>query len=155
MKEKFYPFRASEDYLSYYFESRSEERVIPKAIQFEKIGAQVYNLAFGDLDSGGDINDVVVSNNGDMHKVMATVAQVVIAFFGAYPDRQIYFTGSSPSRQRLYRAILAREAERWSEVFEVQGVVQGKPVQFEGCVNYQAFLIKPIYENYETQGEER
>lgn len=154
MKEKFYPFKASEDYLFYYFESRSEERTIPKAVQFEKIGTDIYNLAFGDLGSDDDINDVVVSNNGDMHKVMATVVQIIIAFFGAYPGKQIYFTGSTRSRIRLYRAILVREVERWSELFEVKGVLRGKPVALQNCVNYEAFLISRFDKIYETKSEE-
>ncbi len=141
MKEKFYPFSASEDYLNFYFESRSGERTIPKAVQFEKIGADIYNLALGDLDSDGNLDDNVVSNNGDMQKIMATVAQIIIKFFARYPDQQVYITGSSPTRIRLYRAIIAREMERWVEVFEVRGVLNGKPFPFEICTDYEAFLI--------------
>lgn len=125
MKEKFYPFRASEDYLSYYFESRSEERTIKKAIELVKIDANTYNLALGDLDDNGNLNDSIVSNNGDMHKVLATVSQIIMTFFGIYRDRRIYFIGNSPSRTRLYRLILSREQANWSEIFEIKGILKG------------------------------
>lgn len=141
MKEKFYPFRASEDYLFYYFESRSEDRTIPKAVQFEKIGAGIYNLAFGDLDENREINDLCVSNNHDMNIVLATVVKTTLTFFEAYPDRRVYFTGSSSARIRLYSAILARESENWEPVFEVLGMQNGKPVPFERGMNYEAFII--------------
>jgi len=141
VKEKFYPFRASEDYLSYYFESCSEERTIPKAVQFEKIGADIYNLAFGDLDESREINDLCVSNNHDMNKVLATVVKTALTFFEAYPDRRVYFTGSSRARIRLYSAILAREFQNWESVFEVLGMQHGKPTPFERGVSYEAFII--------------
>lgn len=155
MKEKFYPFRASEDYLFYYFESRSEERTIPKAVQFEKIGADIYNLGFGDLHEGHDFNDVVTSNNGDMRKVMATVVQIVIVFLSAYPNQQVYFAGSSPSRTRLYRAILSREAEHWSEVFDIKGIVKGKPEPFQSSMHCEAFLISHIENTYEARSQQK
>ena len=141
MKEKFYPFRASEDYLFYYFESRSEERTIHKAVQFEKIGADIYNRAFGALDENREINDFCVSNNQDMNKVLATVVRTALTFFEAYPDRRVYFTGSSKARLRLYSAILAREFENWKPVFEVLGIQNGNPVPFEQGVNYESFII--------------
>lgn len=139
----------------YYFESRSEDRTIPKAVQFEKIGADIYNLGFGDLYEGYDFNDLVISNNGDMRKVMATVVQIVIVFLGAYPDQQVYFTGSSPSRTRLYRAILNREAEHWSDVFDIKGIMKGKPEPFQKSVHYEAFLISVIENKYETKSQQK
>jgi hypothetical protein len=154
VKEKFYPFRASEDYLFYYFESRSEERTIAKAIEFAQIGQNTYNLAFGDLADNGDLDDLVVSNNGDMQKIIATVAQVIVTFLGAYYSKQIYFTGSSPARTRLYRAILNKEIDNWSDVFDIKGVSNSGLVSFPTQVDCDAFLIKRINFDYETKTEE-
>lgn len=153
MKEKFYPFRASEDYLFYYFESRSSERIIAKGVQFEQIGRSTYNLAFGDLDVDGALDDLVISDNGDMQKVMATVAQVIVTFFGAYKSKQIYFTGSSTARTRLYRVILNREIANWSDVFDIKCVSNNGPVSFPTNVNCEAFLIKRVDFEYETKTE--
>ncbi|MDR6809504.1 hypothetical protein J2Y45_006639 [Dyadobacter sp. BE34] len=153
MKEKFYPFRVSEDYLSYYFESRSEERTIHKAIELVKIDENTYNLALGDLGDDGSLNDSVVSNNGDMHKVLATVSQIIVTFFGMYRDRRIYFTGSSPSRTRLYRLILSREQANWSEIFEIKGILKGEPFNYQSGVDYEAFVITHKNRDYETKDE--
>ncbi len=142
MKEKFYPFEASEDYLSFWFESCSSGCRIQKSVEFEEIGVDLYNLAFGDMDKKGQLNDMVVSNNGDMRKVLATVVKTALAFFEMYPERSIYFSGNSSSRNRLYRAILTRDIENWSGVFEVQGIMQGMPVQFSQNMDFEGFLIK-------------
>jgi hypothetical protein len=46
-------------------------------------------LAFGDKDiEAGDIDDKVISNNGDSEKVLATVVATVYAFIDKYPNVQ-------------------------------------------------------------------
>ncbi|SDG98385.1 hypothetical protein SAMN04487996_12687 [Dyadobacter soli] len=142
MKEKFYPFEASEDYMYFWFESKSENRVVAKSVEFSKLGAQTYNLAFGDVDENDDLDDVVVSNNGDMPKVLATIAQIVIAFLGEYNDKHIYFTGSSRARTRLYRAVLTREIDNWSPIFEIRGVYDGRAIPFQSNIDFESFIIK-------------
>lgn len=142
MKEKFYPFRASEDYLFYYFESRSSGCTIPKIVEYEEIEGGTYNLAFGDVDENGRLNDSVVSNNGDMHKVLATVVQTVMTFLEIHPSRHVYFSGNSPARNRLYRAILTRDIESWSEIFEVDGVSKGERITFRQYIDFEGFIIK-------------
>jgi hypothetical protein len=63
----------------------------------------LYNLAFGDKDhSTGEIDDKVISNNGDSEKVLATVVATVYAFTDKYPETWIYATGSTKARTRLY-----------------------------------------------------
>ncbi|MGN7890363.1 DUF6934 family protein [Dyadobacter sp. 22481] len=141
MKEKFYPFEASEDYLFFWFESQSEQRKIVKMVELTKVTENIYNLAFGDVDETGVLDDLVVSNNGDMRKTLATVVQVIVTFFGAYPDKQLYFTGSSPARTRLYRAILSREAENWNEVFDITGILGGETFPFQNSIAYEGFMI--------------
>jgi hypothetical protein len=56
---------------------------IPKIIVFSKISRNnFYNLAFGDFDVlTENINDKIVSNNGDSEKVLATVIQALYIFF--------------------------------------------------------------------------
>jgi hypothetical protein len=141
VNQKFYAFEASEDYLYFWFESRSKERTIAKVVEFAEIKENVFNLAFGDVDESGDLNDLIVSNNGDMYKVMATLAQIVVAFFGRYPAKEVYFAGSSYARTRLYRAVLNREMANWSAIFEVRGVVKGEPVPFQSGIEFDGFLI--------------
>ncbi|MBO9617273.1 MAG: hypothetical protein J7619_31605 [Dyadobacter sp.] len=142
MKEKFYQFEASADYLYFWFESCSSGCTIPKIVEFDEIEIGTFNLAFGDIDSHGRLNDSVVSNNGDMEKVLATVVQVVLTFLEKYPTRRVYFSGNSPARNRLYRAILSRDIENWSNVFEVDGITEGERIAFRQGVNFEGFIVK-------------
>jgi hypothetical protein len=142
VKQKFYPFEVSEDYLFFWFESCSSGCTIPKIVEYEEIDEGTFNLAFGDIDDNGRLNDSVVSNNGDMQKVLATVVQTVLTFLEIYPGRRAYFSGNSPARNRLYRAILSRDIENWSEVFEVDGILEGERVSFHQSINFEGFIIK-------------
>jgi hypothetical protein len=55
-----------------------------------------YNLAFGDKNNEtGDIDDAVVSNNGDSGQVLATVVSAVYAFTAVENDVWVYATGST------------------------------------------------------------
>ncbi len=45
------------------------------------------NLGFGDKDlQTGEVDDTVISDNGDSQKVLATVAATVYAFTDKYPE---------------------------------------------------------------------
>nr|WP_221394457.1 hypothetical protein [Dyadobacter sp. NIV53] len=66
MKQKFYPYKTSGDYLTFTFESISNGRKIRKAIEYVPINENIYNLAFGDIDENGLLNDLSVSGNQDM-----------------------------------------------------------------------------------------
>jgi hypothetical protein len=142
VKQKFYPYETSEDYLFFWFESCSSGCKIPKVVEYEEIEEGTFNLAFGDVDENGRLNDSVVSNNGDMHKVLATVIQTVLTFLEIYPTRRVYFSGNSPARNRLYRAILSRDIESWSEMFEVDGILEGERITFQQNINFEGFIVK-------------
>lgn len=142
MKEKFYPLEASDDYLFFWFESCSLGCRIPKIVEYEEIETGTFNLAFGDIDNYGRLNDSVVSNNGDMEKVLATVVQTVLTFLEIYPIRRVYFSGNSPARNRLYRAVLSRDIENWSKIFEVDGIVEGERIAFRQGINFEGFIVQ-------------
>ena len=49
---------------------------IPKRIAFiPTVLPEVYNLAFGDINDDGTIDDYSISNNGDRNKILATIAE--------------------------------------------------------------------------------
>ena len=73
-----------------------------KSKQGSLSGKDLFNIGFGDKNlETGDIDDKVVSNNGDSDKVLATV--VVYTFTDLNPETLIYATGSTKARTRLYR----------------------------------------------------
>lgn len=99
MQLPYYDFQISKDALNFEFESVSETRRIRKLIEFRQIdkGHQLYNLALVDVTENGQFSDSVVSNNKDMPKILATVAQTLLLFFRTRPDANVIFSGSTPA----------------------------------------------------------
>lgn len=82
-----------------------------------------------------------------MEKVLATVIQTIFVFFRTYPDKTLFFTGSTDARTRLYRAAIGRVMDELQEDLLVEGIKNNHKELFQKNVNYQAFLIclKPSY----------
>ena len=98
MKLDRYSLKADDLLTTYEFLSEGPKGKIQKIIQFSLVNQidNVYNLAFGDKDFlTGEINDVVVTDNGDSEKVLATVVAAVYAFCDYYPEAWIYGEHSS------------------------------------------------------------
>src|SRR5258708_13508307 len=98
-----YIYKINENFLDYEFSSIGPKGHIKKIVRFTQISINVFNLAFGDLDEEtGEISDIIVTNNNDSRKVLATVAATVHDFTLQYPDAWIIAKGSSHARTRLY-----------------------------------------------------
>ncbi|KAA0989995.1 DUF6934 family protein [Dyadobacter aurulentus] len=142
MKHNHYPLRISQDSLTFSFESISNHRVIAKLIEFVQIDDQVYNLAFGDVEIDGYLNDLVVSDNMDTKEVLASVIEAVLIFFDAHPNNSVYIKGSTTSRTRLYQIVLNREYCNWQDKFIVYGVCGEDVLTFQAGIAFEAFVIK-------------
>ena len=75
---------------STYFEfiSKGTQGSIVKVIKYSKIfeEQEIYNLGFGDKNmTTGELDDNVISNNGDTYRVLATVASTLHEFFNEFP----------------------------------------------------------------------
>lgn len=90
----------------------------------------------------GDIDDHVVSNNGDSEKVLATVVASVYAFANEHPDAWVYATGSTKARTRLYRMGITKYLDEVSENFKIYGLRENEWEAFERDIEYDAFLTK-------------
>ena len=123
MKISKYQLKSGHELLSYEFISEGPKGLIPKQIQFTLINMQgVYNLAFGDKDSlTGEVDDKVVSHNGDSEKVLATVVGAVFAFLDQHPNAWVFATGSTVSRTRLYQMGIFKYYDEISEDLEIYG----------------------------------
>lgn len=75
----YYKVEASDSSLMFEFLSEGPNGKIKKKVAFKPIDENpfVFNLGFGDVDANGEIDDVIISNNGDSQKVLATVAFTV------------------------------------------------------------------------------
>ena len=137
-----YTYKINENLLDYEFISVGPRGAIIKVVRFTQISTGIYNLAFGDLDAEtGEINDIRVSNNNDMQKILATIATTVHDFTLQYPGVWLFMKGSTLSRTRLYRMGISNHWEEINMDFEIFGLKESTWEVFEKRENYEAFLI--------------
>ncbi len=139
-----YKLSTKNDFYGFEFTSEGTKGKIEKIILFTPTPMEnVYNLGFGDYDAvSGQIDDNVVSNNGDTKKILATVANSVLIFTEKYPDFSVVATGVTPARTRLYRMGIQ---EYWTEIsanFYILGFKENYWEEFIPNQPYEAFLVK-------------
>ena len=144
MKLPKYPLASSEKLMTFEFISEGSKGLIHKLVRYQPTNLKdVYNLAFGDKDhTTGNIDDTVISNNGDSEKVLATVVATVYAFTDKYPNAWIYATGSTKSRTRLYRMGITKFLSEVKDDFEVLGERFDEWEIFRENVEYEGFLVR-------------
>jgi phage terminase large subunit-like protein len=103
----------------------------------------LYNLGFGDKNiETGELDDLVISNNGDTDKLLATVAMTVYEFFEEHPYATVYMKGSTKSRTRLYQISISKFIEQISIEFDVYGELEAEFGRFNKNISYKGFLIQ-------------
>jgi len=140
-----YPLITKHDDLSvFYFTSEGKNGEVKKIIAFTAtIQPNIYNLGMGDiLPDGKLVDDLVVTNNGDRNKVLATVVYALYLYTKRYPDRWVAFKGSTPSRTRLYRMALNLYFTELNKYFHIYSIVDGKTQPFSGTQEATVFFIK-------------
>lgn len=144
MKLPKYPLASSDKMMTFEFVSEGKKGVIHKLVKYQPTNLKgLYNLAFGDKDlETGEIDDKVISNNGDSEKVLATVVATVYAFTDKYPDAWVYATGSTKARTRLYRMGISRFLNEINEDFEILGELGDDWENFKLDVEYEGFLVR-------------
>ena len=144
MKYSRYEYQANEELCYYEFTSIGIRGKIKKVVEYSKMNIpNFYNLAFGDYDEQKqEIDDVAVTNNGDSLKVLATVASTVYAFTDKYPNANIFVTGSTEVRTRLYRMGITNNLAEIQEDFYLYGMKSDQT--FEEFIigeDYIGFLV--------------
>jgi hypothetical protein len=124
------------------FTSEGPKGQIPKLIKFSETTLKgFYNLAFGDKNlETGEIDDTVVSNNGDSEQVLATVVSAVYSFTEQENEAWVYATGSTKSRTRLYRMGITKYFDEVKQDFLVFGLRDGEWEDFTKEIDYTAFV---------------
>jgi len=139
-----YDYTPNDDFTDYEFYSEGPNGRIKKMITFtvaQEKPVLIYNLAFGDVnEQTGDINDVVISNNEDRDKVLATVANSINDFCNQYGNHLIFAQGSDAVRTRLYQMSISRNLKEINEEFEIRGLTSNGWEAFRKNTNYNAFL---------------
>lgn len=146
-QERYENLSISNNHLEYEFSSIGPKGVILKIIQFTPTqNPLIANLAFGNKKEDGSIDDITRNDNKDRNKILATVFSALTIFFQTYPDKWVFFTGSTPERTRLYRIAITLNHYELEAEFEILGVLKHKnvysDVPFEKGIDYFGFLIK-------------
>jgi len=129
-------------------EDKLESNIKPKPlkdkydIEFLEIFKETYNKSFCIDAKSCEIDDKIVSDNGDMEKVLATVISIIYAFTEEFPDKWVYITGSSPTRTRLYRIIIMKYLSIVESDFTLRCWQNGEWKDFYPNINCQGFVLK-------------
>jgi len=138
-----YRYKTNETFLDYEFYSIGPGGRIKKVVRFTQIGNGIFNLGFGDLNEfTGEISDIIVTNNEDSKKVLATVAGAVYDFTNHYRDVWVMAKGSTNARNRLYRMGITNHQQEIDDLFEVYGLKDNNWEPFESQNDYKAFLVR-------------
>lgn len=139
-----YKLEVDTSFTFFEFVSEGRKGAIQKSIQFQPTEeSDLYNLAFGDRDFlTSSFNDLAVSDNGDMEKVLATVVSAIFIFCANNPNASIFATGSTPSRTRLYRMGITKYYEEIVHWFDLYGQIGDDFYPFEKHTEYIGFLVK-------------
>lgn len=138
-----YPLESDHDHLIFEFESIGPQGKVRKVIQYSESDIpNFFHLGFGDLNlATGEVDDLVVTNNGDTLKILATVASTVYVFTKNYPEAWVYAIGSNDARTRLYRIGISKYIKAIQNDFEIYGLKGTTWVPFRKEEDYLAFLI--------------
>ncbi len=144
MKLDRYELKSDNQLTFFTFLSEGQKGKIEKVVQFSLIYQNnLYNLSFGDRDYlTGQIDDKIVTDNGDSEKVLATVVAAIYAFCDKVPDAFIYATGSTAARTRLYRMGINKYYDIVKEDFKIFGQSKSEWEQYEKGKDYEAFVVQ-------------
>jgi hypothetical protein len=145
MNKENYPFEELEPNLAYYFTSAGKNGKITKIVYFQPIEVDMYNIVLGDFNPAiqPPIDDQNISNNGDLPKVMATVAKILANFLKNNPQAKLYIEGNHPAKQLLYHRIVRNYHHELTQLFVINGVMDME-IQ-------EPFAPEKLYESYIIQ----
>jgi hypothetical protein len=146
MNQDPYYLETSPDFLDYEFTSFGPKGNVKKIVRFSAMDIddsifEIYNLAFGDYNKEDNkIDDLVVTDNKDALKVLASVAAAVISFFDKYPGCLVFLKGSTPVRTRYYLMSIAAHIEKIESGVELWGCIDDEWELFKSNKPYIALL---------------
>ncbi|HCZ36742.1 MAG TPA: hypothetical protein DHV26_12540 [Cytophagales bacterium] len=116
-----------------------------KIVTFSQIkkGEELYfNLGFGDFDEKtGKPNDRIVSDNGDIRKVLATVVSTLEIFFKEQPKAIVHITGSDEVRNKYYQKLVRDYTKEIHDKYMIQGFRDNKIEIFQSKSEYEFLLV--------------
>jgi hypothetical protein len=101
-----------------------------------------FNLAMGD-EINGQVDYYNVTNNKDMDKVFATIAEIARIFLTRFPRNKIFFSGNTLAKTRLYQLQVSNNLELITRIFNVYGQkhINGRFSKFNKGEKYVGILV--------------
>ena len=132
----------------YEFYSVGKE-TLKKRVRFDLVDSleQIYNLALCTVSPDGEEDCENASRNGDMDRVLETVAQIAIIYTNRYPERKIFFRGSDIVRTRKYQIGIVKYLDFAAKDFDIEGVTISEQNEiitreaFRRGENYNGFIF--------------
>jgi len=127
LEDTYEPILINDDITEFKFNSelRSGE-IIDLYVRFEKINdpflPDVYNLAFGPIDSNNVIDDSIKMNHVNLNKLFSTIILFSITFLDHYQEVSVGIDGSNDSRAYLYHRMFESNQEELKEILITIGV---------------------------------
>lgn len=134
-----YNFYTTESGNHYNFYSVGKNGPIEKVARFDRLGRNIYNIAFGDWNNN-KLQDRAVSNNGDKDEILATVGQIITHFTERLPEALVFAKGVDQARTRLYQQGINKHFDEIGLFFMIWGFRDGRWTPFKKGINYQAFI---------------
>jgi hypothetical protein len=148
MNQDPYYLETSFDFLDYEFASIGPKGSVKKIVRFSKMDIEdsifeIYNLAFGDYNKAENkIDDLVVTDNKDAMKVLASVAAAVMSFFDKYPGCLVFVKGNTPVRTRYYLMSISAHIQKIEAAVELWGNADDEWELFKPNKPYIALLAR-------------
>lgn len=101
-------------------------KILDKAIIFQHIENNTFNLALVTIDTNGDINDTENSNNGDMSKIFSTIYECMLKFLKNNPKVIFNITSGDNKRMRVYCYFMNRYYDTITKNFNIFGELSDK-----------------------------
>jgi len=130
---------------AYWFVSKGKKGGIYKGVLFQALPEpNRYNLAMGDINlQTTEMEFDELSENGDVRKIFATVASVVMEYTAIYPEREIFVSGNTDDKKRSYSFMTSWYLDEIQADFEVWGAFNGQPFEpFKKDKVYFSILVK-------------
>lgn len=142
MTEPFYEFTILDKAHRFDFVSIGE-RIIKKTIIFHQTHhSGIYSLTLADITENQELDVYNVSDNGDMRTILSTVLRTISVFLERYPKAKVVFSGSTPSRTRLYQIAINHELSNFQSRFLIEGYTQKNGFEpFTKNKSYDGFAI--------------
>lgn len=148
MNHSIYPIiREDHAKLRFTFESNNSLGTNPvrKMVAYVPImryGTPYFNLEFCDFRSGGIVTDyLAITDNGDMRKVLKTVAATLELFFEEFPNDKVHFDGSDPRRHLYYHKLIRDYYEFIVPLYRVYGCIDGVLESFKAGCEYDFIAV--------------